>query len=350
MAANTVRYALGGNANVIDIPDGQTPLTEQQIIDQYTPMGARDQAQYARLAFEQQFGRNPTAQELAQALPAFMGTDRNLPDQAGGNAYVSQMAQAFQNTPDKLYAKQQQKYLADAPQHYDEIKNLFQQNFGRAPSQEELDHFGSALASGTTDSYQLQKFMQQDQEYTNKQDQTFQQGLETKAKASDAQYLQEQAIPALQAIASKQGRSLDSSGVTNSALQFADRQNQERDRYIMGLSASQYGGRQEKAYQDYANMVQNQQGLVNSGINAQYQGIQNAQTRGQNIQDFNTQAQLYNQYLAKYGKRNNGVGQLVGGAIGTGFGAYFGGPRGASVGYQLGSGFGGAAQNSFGGY
>lgn len=305
-------------------------------------------------AFENTYGRAPTQDEMNQALPAFQDpANPHITNTSGGNSFISQMHTATENTPDKLYKKQQEEYLANAPQHFGSVQQLFQTHLGRAATQDELNHFGSLLASGTTDAYGLQQFLQQQPEYTQKQDKQFQEGLSGQMQGYDKQYFSESILPAIQQAYAKQGRSFDSSAFANSATQSAQQQNTTRQNYLAQLSASQYGGRQQNAYNDYTGMVQNQNALTNAGINAQYAGIQNAQTRGQNIQDYGTQAQLYNQYLARYGKRNNGLGGMLGGLAGAGLGGWLGGPggrtAGAQLGYQMGSGLGQSGQNSFGG-
>ncbi len=312
--------------------------------------GLRDETAYAKKDFQEIYGRAPTAVELSQVIPAYVGVDQNIPNLAGGKSYIAQMFQATQDTPDKLYKKQQEEYLAKAPEHFDAIQNLFQSNFGRAATQEELNHFGSLLASGSTDPYQLQKFMQQDQEYTQKQDSEFQNKLSGQLAGYDKQYFQESILPSIQQAYAKQGRSFDSSAFQNAATQSAQAQNTQRQQYLAGLSAQQYGGRQANAYSDYQNMVGNQQNLSNQGIMAQYSGIQNAQQRGRDIQDYNTQAQAYNQYLAKYGKRSGGMGAGAGSLLGMGLGALLAAPTGGlsiPAGAMLGGAGGGAAGGLF---
>jgi hypothetical protein len=195
----------------------------------------------------------------------------------------------------------------------------------------------------------LQTFLQQQPEYTTRQNQEFQQGLSDQLSGYDKQYFSESILPSLQSTYAKQGRSFDSSGFQAAATNSAQQQNVGRQQYLAGLSAQQYGGVQERAYQDYANQVQQQQNLTNFGIQAQYQGSQNLINRSQDLQDYNRQAQLYNDYLAKYGKRNNGAGGMIGTLGGAAIGGYFGGTAGAQLGAGLGGSFGQYAQNSYGG-
>lgn len=331
--------------------NGETPLAS---LPKYGGAGGSQQAMeyYAAQDFVKQFGRNPTQSELTMIAPAYAG-DPNLTNSATGRAAISQYFQSLSNTPDQIAKSNQEKYLKEAPKHFDSVNSLFQSQLGRAATQDELNHFGSVLASGSTDQYQLQQFLQQQPEYTSRQDEQFRNKLSGQLQTSDKEYFGSHILPSIQETYAKQGRSFDSSAFQNAATQSAQAQNTQRDQYLAQLSASQYGGRQEQAYQDYANMVQNQQGLTNAGINARYQGVQNTQNRINDLSDYNMQAQAYNQYLAKYGKRNNGLGGALGMAVGGGLGALLagpgGGPMGAMVGSQIGGAFGQAGQNAYGG-
>lgn len=308
-----------------------------------------DLAQQAWAAYQNIYGRAPSNDELAQATQAFASGDPNKSNMQQGMAFVAQAHQATENTPDKLYAQQQAGYKQNAPQHYDSINQLFQSQLGRAASQDELDHFGSLLASGTTDPYQLQQFLQQQPEYQNKQNEQMRTGLSGQMASNDRRQFQEQILPGIQQNFAKQGRSFDSSAFANSAAQAAQQQNTQREGFLNNLTAQQYGGVQDRAYQDYANQVSQQQNMMNSGIQAQYAGIQNVQNRGNMIGDYNTQASAYNDYLARYGKRNNGLGGLLGGLAGAGVGGYLGGTKGAELGWGIGNSGGQVVQNSRGG-
>jgi len=317
----------------------------------------RNKAAAVFAAFQNTYGRTPTQDEFNQVAPAFETANQpHVTNTSQGNALVSQLHSASENTPDKLYAQQQAQYLADAPKHYDAVNQVFQSQLGRKATQDELDHFGSLLASGTTDPYQLQQFVQQQPEYQQTQNANFQNQLSGQLSGYDKQYFQNSILPSLQEAYAKQGRSFDSTALQNAATNSAQQQNTTRQKFLAQLSAQQYGNTQANAYNDYARQVQQQQNLTNQGVQAQYTGIQNTLDRSNQIQDYNTQAQLYNQYLAQYGKRNNGLGSLVGGAVGlAGYGAadYLAGGKlpvsGFGTAYGTGSSLGQSAQNSFGG-
>lgn len=329
---------------IIDAPNGETPLAQ---LPQYGGAGGSSQAAsyYAGQAFQKTFGRNPTQSELALLTPSYISGDPNIANTNAGNAAVASYYQQLSNTPDNIAKQQQQKYLKEAPQHYDAVKSLFQSQLGREATKDELDHFGSALASGTTDSYQLQQFLQQQPEYQTKQNTQFQNDLSGKLAGYDADYFSKNILPSIQESYAKQGRSLDSSALTAAAANASENQSSSRGQYIAGLSAQQYGGVEDRAYQDYANQVAQQQNLTNSGINARYTGVQNTINRSQEVQDYNTQQQLYNQYLAKYGKRSPASGAVSGAtsgaALGTavlpGWGTAIGAVGGGVAGYLGGS-------------
>jgi len=282
------------------------------------------------------YGRVPTPTEINMALPAAQ--------EGKGGAFIATQKYAEDNSPEKLYAKQQEEYLANAPKHFDSVNQMFQSSLGRTATQDELNHFGALLSSGTTDQYQLQQFLDQQPEATQKKDQAFQDELSGKLQGYDQRYYSEKILPSIQEAYAKQGRSFDSSAFQNAATQSAGQQNTQREQYLAQLSASQYGGRQQNAYNDYAQQVQNQQNLTNSGIQAQYAGIQNNVSRSNQYADYSLQKDAYNQYLAKYGKRGNAIaGGLQGAMSGAMAGGMAGGPWGALAG-----GIGGAALGAYG--
>lgn len=257
---------------------------------QYSHQG--NSAQWAVDKFREILGRNPTASELAQATPIFMGSDPNVADVAAGTAFVSSIA----NSPEQVYRRQQEQYKKGAPEQYGGVTQAFQGLLGRAPTQEELDHFGSLLASGQVDQYQLQDFLKQQPEYRTRQDTEFRQGLSGELQGSDERYFREQIMPAIQANYAKQGRSFESSGFQNALGQAANQQNRERESYLAQLSAQQYAGRQGAARSDYENYIQQLQGRQNASLTAPY-------ARQNELADYTIQKNAYEDYLRRYGKR-----------------------------------------------
>lgn len=301
---------------------------------------ASDKAAVAIKQYNAIYGRNPTTQELNYAL-SLSGGDIN--------GYIAGQKYTEDNSPDKLAAKQQADLQAKAPEHYDQVKQMFQSQLGRAPTQDELDHFGGLLATGTVDNYGLQNFIQQQPEYQANKNKDFQNQLSDQLSGYDKQYFSNSILPSIQEAYAKQGRSFDSSSFQAATANAAQQQNTQRQQFLGNLTAQQYGDQQANAYNQYAAQLSQQQQLTNSGIQSQYGFAQNAINRQNQMNDFNTQQGAYNQYLAKYGQRqNNGIGSAIGGGVGAVAGAYYGGPAGASAGYTAGSGLGNAAQNYFG--
>ena len=294
--------------------------------------------------FMNSYGRAPTQDEFAIYAPQVQALGHS-----GAMAEIAKAKLSEDNSPENINKRNQEKYLKEAPQHFDSLKQLFQTKLGRDATQEELSHFGSALASGATDSYGLSQFLEQQPEFAEGKDKAMREGLRGELAANDKRQFSEQILPGIQEAYAKQGRSFDSSGFQNAATQSAQAQNTQREGFLSNLTASQYGNRQQNAYNDYANRIANQQNMANSNVMAQYQGVQNTINRANSISDFQIQQDSYNRYLSKYGKRNNGIGGAIGGVAGGAIGAYFGGPAGATAGYQMGSGLGQAGQNMYGG-
>ncbi len=281
--------------------------------------------------FAESFGRAPTKDEYAVYSPQVVSLGHS-----GLRAEIAKLKLAEANSPDAIAKKDREKKLAEAPKYYESVNGLFQSTLGRTATEEERKHFGSLLSAGTTDEYELGNFLKQQPEYTQKQDEQFQQGLSGKLQASDKQYFQEQILPSIQQTYAKQGRSFDSSAFQNAATQSAQAQNTNRENYLAQLSAQQYGGRQSQAYQDYAGYVQNQQNMSNMQNQAQYSTAQGALGRSTEVLDYQRQADAYNQYLAKYGKRSGTQGAMGGATAGATIGSSFG-PWGTAIGAGVGA-------------
>lgn len=294
-------------------------------------VGATDTAnqlnQQAWAAYQNIFGRAPTNTELAQVIPAF---------QSGGISGGVAAVAGLKNTPLNQVADQQAELLKNAPQHFGDVTNQFQSILGRAPTQDELNHFGSLMATGTVDAYQMQDFLKSQPEYQQKQVDA----LSGKLSGYDKQYYQEQILPATEAAFAKQGRSLDSSGFSAALGQTASQQNIDRQKYLAGLTVNNNAN----AYQQYVDSV-------NQNKNLQYTSATAGTNRLNQYQDYAIQQNAYNQYLSRYGKRQSNAGaygSLIGGTLGGVAGGIYGDPAGAYAGYTLGSGLGGAAGNIYG--
>ncbi len=302
-----------------------------------------DENAWANDIFQKTFGRDATQAEINQILPYF-GSDARYPDVNSAKAFVGNLYQQQQNTPDKIYQRQQAQYLQDAPKFADQISSQFQQALGRAPTQDELTHFGALMASGQ-DSYQVGQALQQTQEYQNAANTKFQNKLQGELQGSNATYFNQYIAPSILSQAALAGRTPDSSGVNAQLANAALQQNQGLQQFLAGTTAQNYQNSVANATNQYQGLLGQQYGLQNAGVSSGLANQATNQQYSQNMNMYNLQQQAYNRYLQQYGKRNNGLGGLVGGIAGAGLGALYGGPAGATAGYGIGSGLGNAASN-----
>lgn len=255
----------------------------------------RDAEAWARKGFTDIFGRDPTADELAQVMPAYVGTDPHITNVSNGNALVAQLHQASSNTPAALYAKQQQEWQAAAPQHYDAIGQLVQSTLGRQATQDELSHYGTLIASGQADPYQIQQYLQATPEYQNAQDTKFRSGLDTQLQDSDQAFFNRTKGDVIQKYA-MMGRAT-SPALDVALTDLSAKLSEQRGQYIAQLSASQYGGNKAAAVKGYQDTEGQVQGQINDNTKAAYNSFLGFQNRSQNISDYNTQADDYSRYL-----------------------------------------------------
>lgn len=337
------------------VPAGQTPLSGQAPTGndwgqgQWQGAGGGDTAaQWAAWKdFSSMFGRNPTQQELAQLAGGYSSGDPNKLNFTQGKSVVAQYYNSVSNTPQAQQNQQNATYLKDAPKYYDQINQQFQSTVGREATQEEKDHFGSLMASGSVDAYTVGQFLQQLPEAVTKQDATFRNSLRSDMTTQDARYFGEQILPGIQSNFAKQGRSVDSSGFANAAAQAGQQQNTAREGFLTNLTANQYSGNKANAYNDYLNSVGRLQAGQDYSRARTNQLADQVTGRVSDIENFAMQKQAYDQYLQRYGKRGNvGAGAIQGGASGAGAGAGFG-PWGAAIGGIAGAGLGAFSQSQY---
>ena len=303
--------------------------------------GTQAQNVYAWKKFNELFGRNPTASELAMLAPAYNSGDPNVAGVSQGDSVVAQYFSAMNNTPANQAAQTQKANEAKAPQYYDQINQMFQNTLGRDATDAEKLHFGAQMASGNADAYTVGQFLTALPEAVKKQDTAFRNDLNNTLQSQDVNYYQNQILPAIRQSYTQAGRSLDSSGYASALAKAAQQQNTQRESFLNNLTASQYQNSQDLAQQAYNNAYGNYQNLGNYSLQSQ-QGAQNAAlARSQQLQDYAIQKQAYDQYLQRYGKSKTGVSGGVTGALGGAMlGAKFG-PWGALAG-GLGGGLLGA--------
>lgn len=331
-----------------------TPLAS---LPQYGGAGGGQQAQnyYAGQEFAKLFGRNPTQAELDQFSGYYSG-DPNMANLAAGNSAISAYYQAQSApTPQDIFNRQQQQYKQNAPQFHDQVAQQFQSLLGRAPTQQELDHFGTLMASGQTDAYQLGQYLQQTPEYANAQDTQFRTQLGGQLNDINSQFFTKNIQPSIMGQFASQGRDVSgaSTGLQYALANAAKEMQTQTSQYLAGVGASQYQGREAQATSDYQNMLSQNYGLQNAGVGNQM-SMNNA-LFGNSLNFANTsqqQGQLMS-YLRGMGRGSGtnwgSIGGLAGGGLGAGLGFMAGGPAGAMLGYGIGSGVGGTAGGLFGG-
>jgi hypothetical protein len=101
-------------------------------------------------------GRDITPTEFAQIAPRFgTGSPRDV---EVGRAYLAELATQDAKSPKALQQK--------AGQYGGDVNTIFNDLLKRGASQDEINHFGSLLASGDVDAYTLRQFVSQLPEYT----------------------------------------------------------------------------------------------------------------------------------------------------------------------------------------
>lgn len=296
--------------------------------------------------FQDSFGRAPTTDELTTYMPLVVSLGHE-----GAMAEIAKAHTAYENTPERMDEKKRQESEKKALGLYGTVNDLFKSNLGREATTDEQKHFAVQMAQGV-DAYTLGQFLQALPENVKKQDAAFREGVSGNLQKQDSQYYNEQILPALQAAATRQGRSLDSSGITNSLALAAQQQNRQREGFLSNLTAAQYAGSQglaQNAYQQaYGNYMNTQDYYTNTNRDM----FNSNMNRLNGLSDYSIQKNAYDQYLQRYGKRSSGqgYGQLAGGAAGALIGGYFGAgnPAAISAGYNVGSGLGGAAGSAWG--
>ncbi len=272
--------------------------------------------------FLQMVGREPTLQELQQFIPIYQGA------YGQGNSAVANYAQMDAQKPQNLVKK--------APQHYGSVENLFSQMLGRQATQEEKDHFGGLLASGQVDAYQLQDFLRGTPEYQTGEDKKFRGGLASELEGYDTEFFNKQKG---NVFSDYLQRGFGGSSSLDYALtDLMGNIAKERGKYLADVSARQYGGNKELAIGNYRNTMDRYSDDRNYERNRLQNAYQQNYDRANEIGDYYTQERAYR------GSRGGGQapwGQLAGGALGAGIGAFAGGPMGASAGWNIGSGLGG---------
>lgn len=325
----------------------------------YWSKGGRenDARAWAFQGLYQSLGRSPNTDEIAQALPAYMGTDPHRTDVASGDAWATQY-KLQQNAPtaQDLWQKQQQasqqQYTGNADKWNGQVNALFQQHLGRAASQDELSHFGTLLATNQTDPYELTNYLKQTPEYTNAQDTQFRQQLSGQLNDVNSQFFKQYIQPSVIGQFASQGRDVSgaSTGLQFALANAAKEMQMNTQQYMAGLGAQQYGGRQEQARQDYEAQMGQQYGRQNASFGNQISNQNNLLGQGWASANYGRQSNDLMNYMNN--QRRAGPNPWISAFGGALQGAAAGGARGGlpgAVAGGVGGGLFGGLGTAYGG-
>lgn len=332
------------------VPVGQTPLTGLPQYSENRNDYTQNEKFYAADQFVKLFGRNPTQAELDSLSQKYDAGNRIDINKNAGDAAVSDYFNQQSQTPQALFNQQsqagQKAYTTNKGKIDPQINQVFQSQLGRDATSDELQHFGTLVATGQ-DPYQVQQALQQSTEYQNRATSDFTQRLGTQLQGTNADYFSKFIAPQLQAQAANSGRSTDSSGVNAQLANAAQGQNYDLQNYLAGIQANQYGQSTANAAGNYQQLLGQQYGLQNAGVSNALSNQASNQQYNQNLAMYQMQQTAYNSYLNNYGKRNGAVagftGALKGGISGAVAGGTAGGPWGALAGGLGGAAAGGAS-------
>lgn len=244
------------------------------------PREIRDAGNYqAYKSFESIMGRAPTSEEFAQIVPIFQQAD----GQKYGNAWLSQYKQQYDADP--------RNRIGDAGKYTGELNQQFKSMLGRDATQEEINHFGSLMATGNVNAYQLQDFLRGTPEYQQAQDKQFRSGVSQELEQSDARYF-DRAKQGLLSHFMQQGTG-GSSALDSALADMMGQIAEKRQGFLTNLSAQQYGQNKDLALGNYQNAREDYFG-EQAYRRGQAQKQQDYyQGRSDNLTDYNRQRQDY---------------------------------------------------------
>lgn len=255
-------------------------------------------------------GRDITATDLDSFRPYFEGgTDT-------GRAYLTQLKQYEGTTPEALKKK--------AGNYSGDVNSAFQEVLGRDATAQELEHYGSGLASGGLDAYQLRDYIKQTDEYRTGQDKAFREGLNTELGGYDEDAFKkgsEDIISRYTRAGIQHSPALDLA-LTNLMGDIA----KERGRYLAGLSAEQYGGNKELARADYEGNLKKYLDDQNYERQLRQRNMDDYLGRSRDVSDYNRQRDDYFAMLDRVPRRrsNNWLDYINTGAnVAKGVGSFF---------------------------
>lgn len=307
-----------------DPPEGETPLEN---LPEYGGAGGDITSArfYAGQKFKELFGRNPTAGELTMLAAAYVGSSRHVANNAQGDAAVAQYFYSRKNNPEDKKKKAE----TEAPQHYGQVGDIYQELLGKGATQDELDHFGKMLASGEVDPYELRNYIKQLPEYQEGQDKEFREGLNKELTTYDTDVFNREKENVISRFA--QAGRLNSPSLDFALTDLMGKISSERSRYLAGVSANQYEGNKAAAREDYRTTLDRTLRDEDYNRARQYQLWDMYQNRVNEITDYNRTAQDYYDAMRRQ-KGNRGANAFSGALGGAAVGGSVGGPWGAAIG------------------
>lgn len=348
-------------------PSGETPLTGPVPVwgqGQWVGAGGDTTSQKANAwqDFYKQFGRNPTQSELAMLAPNYASGDPNKTNSSSGAAAIAAYYNSLANSPTNIQAQQTQsgldKYKAGQAGFDATTTAAFQQATGRAPTADELSHFGGLLASGSIDPYGMSQLVGQTAEAQNKATAGYQDTLSKNLQSTQGDYFKNYIEPSILSSTAAAGRDPNSSGVQQAEVQAGKQQNYDLQNYLANFGASQYGQSAQNQQGVYSQYLNQQYGLQNAGISQQLGEQSYLQNQNTNLANYQRQQNAYNQYLNNYGKQSTlqkaaGYANIASAFINpaTAIGGYLKGGGGGGGGFPGQSmGYGGGGGNVGGPY
>lgn len=248
--------------------------------------------QLAYNLFRQTMGREPNQDEYNRILPYFHG--QGAQGRWTGQAYLNQLRQNELNDP----TNQNSQYNPNNPQntlgqYTGQVENLFQELLNRGANQSELDHFRQLLATGQADAFTLGNFIKQLPEYRQREDTQFRGDLAKELEGYDTSAFNRQKENIISDYA-RRGVNIGTSPALDYALtDLMGKISENRQKFLTGLSAEQYGGRTAAARGDYEN-------YLNNIIENQNYGKRRQDTLGDVITNRMYEGQDYNRQMQDY--------------------------------------------------
>jgi len=239
-------------------------------------------------------GRDVSEVEFRKWRPYFTG------DQNEGWAYLARVKeQEDQEAEDKGEEK-------DPADYESSVKGLYQDVLGREATADELEHYSTMMAKEGVDAYSIRQYLQEQPEYWEAQDAAMVEGLAGKTLGFQEQAY-EKIMPQIMSQYKKTGKA------NSSSLDFAMTEawtdlERQRQQFLSGLSASQYGGRKDLALQNYRDMLNQYRGDTDYMRRLQAmetaRGWQNEdvyRNRAWETADYNRQSQDYANWMRSQG-------------------------------------------------